>query len=846
MKRKRTILRTLTRRSLKANRTRNTVAVLAIILTAMMFTTLLTLTQSMGKNLTEMYLRQAGTTAHASTKQITDAQIEKIAAHPAVVSYGRDILVGLAENKRLAGQQVEIRYGDKQSAKDSFAYPTTGHMPQKADEIALDTLVIKRLGIPLKLGEQVTLEWRKDLNLEQTTSSTFTLCGWWQGNASMYASMAWVSEDFALSACGNVESPKPGQICGQRTLAVNLSSDKSIDETMAKILEDCNLTDIQFQTNLTYTAETKAAILGENLPVYVGMLLVAVAGFLIIFNIFQISVVADIQFYGRQKTLGMTKKQIRHMIYGQANRLSLIAIPVGLLIGYLLGVVLVPVMLSTLGAKPTASVNPLIFIGAALFTWFTVIVSCMLPARLAGRVSPVEALRYCDSGGEVRRKSKKTKRGTLLVNMAWSNLGRNRKRTVVVICSLTLGLVLMSFFYAKNASFDVEKYLMDMSVADFQIDDASNASPAGYDTASDTISEELLSDISDLKNIEKTGRLYSCEVELPLSDQVRSNLADYYTKARLDDFASYDPQFSKWKEKFDRAVAGDEVPSTVYGADGLILDAAASSGYILDGVFDAGKFSSGQYALAIGPAVEPGTGLPTYSVGETVNIKGREFTLMAILSPLQPMVEGTSGLSFDLPLVISADAFQQLWPDSNLRKYYFNVSDKMIEKSQDLLEQYQQTMAQGMNITSRQTMVDQYQSQTRASAVMGYTVSIVIALVGVLNFVNSMVTAIVSRKKEFAMIQSIGMTKRQLRKMLVFEGLDYAALTLAASYILSTIVVGVIVRGVVDGGFSTFHFTLLPLVVCTPVLIILAVVIPYLCFKNLEKQSVVERLRMAE
>ena len=96
------------------------------------------------------------------------------------------------------------------------------------------------------------------------------------------------------------------------------------------------------------------------------------------------------------------------------------------------------------------------------------------------------------------------------------------------------------------------------------------------------------------------------------------------------------------------------------------------------------------------------------------------------------------------------------------------------------------------------------------------------------------------------MIQSIGMTKRQLRKMLMFEGLYYAGMTLLASYVLGSLTVGVIVRALVAGGYSTFHFTLLPLVICTPILIAFAIVIPYICFKNLEKQSIVERLRATD
>lgn len=845
MKEQKTVIHTLTSRSFRRNKGRNLVAVLAILLTTMMFTTLFTLAQSMGQNMEEMYLRQAGTSAHATTKYITDAEIEQIASHPDVVTYGKSIVVGLAENKQLTGRQVEIRYANNQYAKDDFAYPTTGKMPEKADEIALDTLTIERLGLPLELGQTVTLEWRKDITSPDITTSTFTLCGWWEGNLSVYASMAWVSEDFALDACNHVSTPADGQICGLRMMGISFSDSKNIDAKTTSVLEECNLSGIEFSTNMTYTSEIQHSIFIENLPMYGGMVLVFLAGFLIIFNVFQISVASDIQFYGKLKTLGMTKKQIKKLIYGQGNRLSLIAIPAGLIVGYLLGIVLVPALITTTDIKSDVSANPVIFIGSALFSYITVVISCMLPARLAGKVSPMEALRYTDADPNYKKKTKKSKGGASLYEMALANLWRNRKRTVMVICSLTLGLVLMSFFYAKNASFDVEKYLMDLTVADYEIDDATNNISSGYDPASQTINDELLSDIEALGTVEQTGRLYSRQVNFTINEQTRNNLKTYYTEERLAEFASYDPTFPAWKEGFDLALAGESGNYTVYGADGIILEAATNDNYLLSGTYDADKFASGNYCLAIGPAIEAGNDIPTYSVGEKIKISDREFEVMAVLIPLQPMVDGTHPV-FDLPLVLPADTFQELWPENHLRKYYFNIADENMGEAYSLLKDYQQGSSVGMNVVSRQTMIEQYEAETRAAAVMGYAVSIIIALVGVLNFINSMVTAIITRKREFAMIQSIGMTKRQLRKMLMFEGLYYAGMTLLASYVLGSLTVGVIVRALVAGGYSTFHFTLLPLVICTPILIVFAIVIPYICFKNLEKQSIVERLRATD
>lgn len=178
------------------------------------------------------------------------------------------------------------------------------------------------------------------------------------------------------------------------------------------------------------------------------------------------SVAADVRFYGMLKTLGTTRRQIRRLIYGQANRLCLIGIPAGLLLGWLLGIKLVPVFLGILEGNHTVSASPVIFIGSAVFAYLTVLISCLRPARLAAKISPIEALRMSDASSGSSKKRRKRESASLL-SMAIANLGRNKKRTVLVICSLTLGLVLLSCFYAKNASFDMEKYLEELTIADW-------------------------------------------------------------------------------------------------------------------------------------------------------------------------------------------------------------------------------------------------------------------------------------------------------------------------------------------------------------------------------------------
>lgn len=844
-------IQVLSQRLFQKNKGRNLVAILAILMTTMMFTALFTLAQSMSENLVAMTFRQTGYDAQVSFKSIKPEQAKILAGHPNVKEVGESTVLGLAENKALAGKQVEIRQADDSYANHSFSMPTTGHMPVNKNEAALDTLTLKRLGIEPRLGEKVTLEWRKDLSDPEAEkiSSTFTLCGFWEGNESVYAGMAWVSKDYVEAMVENGDAEVPdGNVFGLHMAQVTLHSDRNIEKNINQVLSDTGLTDLKYHVNLAYLPEMGATALQETLPMYFGMILVFIAGYLIIYNIFQISVTADVQFYGKLKTLGTTEKQIKKLIYGQSGRLCLIGIPAGLILGWLLGMVLVPAFTGIIEGESRVSASPLIFIGSAVFAWLTVLISCMRPARLAGKVSPVEALRMSDADGK-SKKTRRKKENASLSSMAWANLGRNKKRTVTVICSLTLALVLLSCFYAKNAAFDMEKYLADLTIADFELSDATSEDYiGGYDPKGTTLNKELVTELENFKGTEEIGHQYSAQFTWKMDEQTLNNLKGYYTEEMLADWSAYDPS---GPEEYRKAVETGETSAVTFGMDGIPLQAITQEKYIMDGVFDAKTFVTGKYVLAVGPAIsqdEVYPQLPVPSVGSAIELDGKSYEVMAVVYPLMPVDDGASEMgapaSMEMHFILPSETFQAQWPENTLRRLFVNVEDAHVDEMQEWLNTYIQEKDSSLPVTSRSSMAEQYERETRSSAVMGNAISIIIALVGVLNFINSMVTAIVSRKREFAMIQSIGMTKRQLCKMLVCEGLYYAAITLTASYLVSAAAVGVGVRAMVDGGFTTFHFTLLPLMICTPVLLIFAVLIPYLCFKNLEKESIVERLRM--
>ena len=188
-----------------------------------------------------------------------------------------------------------------------------------------------------------------------------------------------------------------------------------------------------------------------------GLLLIVFTGYLIIYNIFEISIVRDIRFYGLLKTIGTTASQLRRIIRRQALLLAAVGIPIGLFLGFFSGKALVPLLMnnsSYAGSAVSVSPNPLIFVGAALFALGTVFISTLKPGRMAGKVSPIEAVRYTESDAP-KCGQKKSIKGAKMPRMAWSNVWRNKKRAVLVVISLALSIVLLDVVVTLSGSIDM-------------------------------------------------------------------------------------------------------------------------------------------------------------------------------------------------------------------------------------------------------------------------------------------------------------------------------------------------------------------------------------------------------
>ena len=466
-------IRRLSLKSLLANRTRNLVAVLAIALTAVLFTSLFTIALSINEGIQQNNFRQAGGWSHGSFKYLTEEQFEALKDDPLIESWGLRRFVGMPRSVPFNKSHVEIGYSDANQAHWMYCDPVEGRLPREGtDEAATDTHVLALLGVEPEIGAAFTVTFAVD---GRETTQTFTLSGWWEYEEAIVANHILIPESRVDAILAQVGVTPPGSdgMTGEWNLDVMLKNGaRSIEKDLNEILahhgyqsETAGEDHIALGVNWGYTgAQLSQNMDPATLSVIVVMLaLIIFTGYLIIYNVFQISVAGDIRFYGLLKTIGTTPRQLRRIIRTQALLLSLIGIPIGLLLGWLLGGVLTPVITAQLnGVTSVVSVSPLLFGGAAAFALVTVLISCRRPGRLAGKVSPVEAVRYTE-GRALKQKSGRKGKGVSLFSMAWANLGRSRGKTFLTVLSLTLAVVLLTATVTFTSGFDMDKYVSNFT-----------------------------------------------------------------------------------------------------------------------------------------------------------------------------------------------------------------------------------------------------------------------------------------------------------------------------------------------------------------------------------------------
>ena len=875
-------IRRLSVRALLANRTRNIVAVLAIALTAVLFTSLFTIALSINEGIQQNNFRQAGGCSHGSFKYLTEEQCEELKTDPLIQAYGIRRFLGMPTAAPFNKSHVEIGYSDANEARWGYCVPVEGRLPQEGtNETATDTHVLELLGVEPEIGAEFTVTFEVD---GRETTQIFTLCGWWEYDEAVVANHILIPESRLNTVLAEVGVTPPGSdgMTGSWNLDVMLRHGaRSIAADMEEILanhgyqsETAGENYISIGVNWGYTGAQLSDKLDPTVvAIIVGMLaLILFTGYLIIYNVFQISVAGDIRFYGQLKTIGTTPRQLRRIILIQALLLSSVGIPVGLLLGWFLGGVLTPVITARLdGVTTVVSVSPLLFVGAAVFALATVLISCRRPGRLAGKVSPVEALRYTE-GKALHRKEKRNRKGVSLLSMAWANLGRSRGKTFLTVLSLTLAVVLLTFTVTFAGGFDMDKYVSNFTASDFILADAGQFQTGGEVFNDEMgVPAEVIDAVNAQGGITDSGRVYGKTApaqEFVTEEYYRSMWSRWNTPEQLDSMVAF----------MDRTADGllaDGVQ--LYGMEPFALDHLS----VLEGDLSQLNDPEGNYIAAVYSTDDygdPVMGSHWARLGDTVTIRYvEEFEYYdpatgEVYGPRENVPEGAvyaeravkyrevkytvaalvsvpSALSYRYygrdEFVLGAETFIRDTGTDSVMYYAFDTTKVSNAAMEAFLKDYTENVNPQFDYESKALYAAEFESIRSMFLLLGGALSFIVGLVGVLNFFNAILTGITARRRELAVLQSIGMTTRQLRAMLALEGLLYtlgSALLALVLVLVTAPIVGPGLNGMF--WFFTYHFTLWPIAVVLPLFAVLGIGIPVVTCRVTQRYSVVERLRV--
>lgn len=870
----REMLKTLSRRSFAANRLQNLIAVLSIALTAVLFTSVTTIGMGLSESTTLSMQMMKGSRSDGEFRNMTAEQFEMLRQADFIESAGLRMPVSFLSNTKRHNVEFEVR--DELQADLTFSSPTHGRAPQAANEIVASDLALIDLGAEPEAGAEVELEFTVR---GEEYCLTMVVSGWYESISDQMSTM-WTGTAFrdAHPEMFRFTYGQDRELAGtyfSDFTAVSTTGLKSKMEQFA-VQMGGDPYDINADNSLpaVVNAITNPAVDPEVIAMAaVLVVLFTFCGYLLIYNVFDIAVMKEIRCYGLYRTIGMSRKQVKWLINRQAFWLSCAGIPLGLAAGFMIGKWTLPVIMEIMSAEYSnvaieVSPSPVIFLGAALFTALTVILSTRKPVRIAAGIPPVEAFRYVEKNKEKRPKQRGKKAaaqnrsmpGADISRLAWFNLGRNKRRSVFIMISLTLCVILLNCVGTVSASMDVEKQTDFMIRTDFAVTSAVTANKVkGFRFREDAVDPSAMEVIGAQPGIKDAVPVYKNTVE---------DTDVTYDFGRNISSGGYTDQetgisFRSDEEGFIFGLGDDGRPlCNVYGME----ESTVARMDLQEGETDAHvlyeKMKRGEGVL-VGVDVNRTDmslmqDLDFVNVGDTITVckdgeKAMELPVLAKAGlngddqEIGVIFAGTVQVGGDgLFLYLPTDIYKELYDNPVVYKYNFDVEEDEQENMAAFLEAYAKNNSDIYYLSSQSAREDA-ENYRMVIRLVGGMVGVIFGFAGVLNLINTLVTTILARRREFSVMQSIGMTERQLTKMMVLEGIYYAGGACALGIVLGAVLDLTLVRGILGTMWQfTFHFTLLPALAVSVILVLLSAAVPILSLRFFYKGSIVEQLRVAE
>ena len=830
---------------MKANRTRNIFAIVAVALTTFMITTVFSLGINYKENMELTSVRTSGTNANVTLAMPTNAQEKEIRDLDYVKMVGTQYMIGSVAGKNEADRDLAIamQYYDNTEWEKHYKEAISninGNYPKKENEIMLSEDALSQLGIKKpKLDMEIPLSY---VSKDGEQKDTFTLSGWFRSYTG--TGMAFLSESYCQEHGYTLQN--------SGVLSISLDNPK---DNFYDIQDDITLNENQ-------TFQGSVSMSSSNGSVYAMIILLVFfiigSGYLLIYNVLYISISRDTRFYGLIKTLGTTEKQIKTLVKRQAVTFACIGIPIGVILAGALSFGIVPIILENAFDSGKSIIDaemffhPSIFILSIIFSALTVWISCNAPAKAASKISPIEALRY-QNFASTKTKIRSSTNGGKLHVMAYHNVFRDKKRAFLVFMSLFMGITMILGVNGIIGSMKVENFIDKYMDYNFEYTDIQFEQPEQSNKEVSQFDEQFVEQIKQIDGVKKVDIQKTVwagidfdEVALEGFMKIRYEDSRYKTEGQ-----SYQEMVADLKEY---ANAGD------YGCYITTLDDKALEEYNAkhpNTSIDIEAFNRGETAIA-GMDTEynaPNTAL----VGKTLCLtadssdgKATDFLIDGsfYFEDYENNLSEGIGKRKDIHIVpeiiyVSEAGMERLTKTPIISAIGVDIKDmNQVEQIDSELQALNGTLTkQEWSYKSPIGMMEEYNQVTYSMNLMGNGAAVLLIVIGLINFINVMLTGVVARKNEFAVMESIGTSKKQIQKILTLEGGIYALVTTVLIMTLGNAFLLLVADAVPHmADYAKFEYPFALVICLIFAIFIICLSVPAIVYRAVSKETVIERL----
>ena len=835
---------------MKANRIRNLFAVFAIILTTFMITTVFSLGINYTENMKLMQVRTAGTTADVSLAMPTKAQEQQIQDLEYVKTVGTQYMVGSVAEKNDEGRELSIalQYYDKTEWEEHYQEAIKdleGKYPSEENEIMLSEDALSQLGITEpKLNMEVPLSYY-DKNGEQ--ERTFTLSGWFHSYTG--TGMGFVSEAYCKNAGYTMAE--------DGVLSLSL---KKMPDGFMRIQRDVKLNENQSFSGAVSMKSSSGSVIAM---VILLVFFIIGSGYLLIYNVLYISISKDTRFYGLMKTMGTTQAQIKSLVKSQAVKFACIGIPIGILLATVVSFGIVPFVLKQ-GFEEGKSMmdaevffHPMIYILSILFSAITVWIACNAPAKTAAKISPVEALKFQNFAPK-KMKSRNSTNGGKLHVMAFHNVFRDKKRAILVFMSLFMGITMILGTNGVIKSMTAENFIKATMDYHFEYSDIQFEQPEQLNKEVPQFDEhfvEQIQQIDGIKNIDTHKTVWAGidfdEAALAAFMKIKYEDSGYKAKGK-----SYEQMLTALRGYADAGEYGCYI--TTLDNDEALEEYNANHP---DKPIDIEAFKRGETAIS-------GTDNDYYTpnaalVGNTLTLtadsidgKATDFLIDGAFryDDYEDRLTEGIGRRKNIEIVpniifVSEAGMERLTKEPIISAIGVDIKDlNDLERIDSELQAINSTLTTSeWQMKSAVNQKELFEQTNYSLSLLGNGAAVLLIVIGLVNFVNVMRTGVVARKNEFAIMESIGTTKKQIRKILTLEGGIYALISTLLIMTFGNAFLLLVADAVPHiANYAVFEYPVALVIGLIAAIFVICLSVPAIVYKAISDETVIERLRNFE